>query len=174
MIEPFTSLLLAAASGTKMTLWSLISTTPYLAYKGAVQGGFSKLMEYLIDRYCVMNGKEKKYDICKENIDLTNKILGPIDWIDLESPLKEVPFSLTLRGTNVTDQDLIDHLVGQKMLRRLDVCYCEDITYNGVKQFKKLRPDCRVKDSCSYLRNRIISAFLLAIPVIVMIWEYFT
>ncbi len=105
---------------------------------------------------------------------MTNKILGPIDWIDLDSPLKEIPFSLILRGTNVTDQDLIDHLAGQKMLRKLDVSYCEDITCKGVKQFKKLRPDCRVTDSCSYLRNRIISAILLAIPIVVIIWSYFS
>lgn len=160
------------AASIPKSVWGWISVSIFWVCKGAVQGGVSKFTEHWVDSYYVSQGKEKKYDICKKHVDMSDKTLSDIDWIVLESPVDGVPFSLNLRGTNVTDQDLIDHLKDQKLLRKLDVCYCEDITYRGIRKFRKLRPDCRVRHNCLRFWNYLIGFLILAGTAIKLIIEF--
>lgn len=161
-----------AAEVLPMTLKTWFSLSFLWAVKGAIQGGVSKITEHWVDSYCVNHGKEKKYDICKEDKNMSGKVLGPIDWIDIKTQIGGVPFSLNLRGSNVTDSDLIEHLVDQKLLRRLDLCYCHDITYKGVRKFRKLRPDCRVKHNSFRYWNYFIGFLIFTCTLIKLISVY--
>lgn len=142
MFDDLTIFVLASLS-LRQTIWAWLSTLLIPAIEGIVKAVFFKTTQNVYDSCQVIGDKEKKYDACKKNIDLSGKELGTIDWSFLKNPLGP-SFSLKLRGTNVTDQDLIDHLVDQKYLRRLDVCNCPGITKKGLKKFKKLRPDCEL------------------------------
>ncbi|MCR5163153.1 MAG: hypothetical protein K6C40_03950 [Thermoguttaceae bacterium] len=171
MFDDLTIFVLASLS-LRQTVWAWFSTFIISAVKGMIQGGFFKITQHVYDSYCVMNGKEKKYDICKKDIDLSGKELGTLDWTSLKNPFGP-SFSLKLRGTNVTDQDLIDHLVEQKYLRRLDVCNCSGITKKGLKKFKKLRPDCEIVCNWYQFWSTFLNVALIASIVINLILMIF-
>lgn len=137
--------------------------------KGIVRAGADTFTRSCFKSYTGLKDKESKYDICKKHLDMSQKTLTQVDWIVLKSPVDENPFSLNLRGTNVTDQDLIDHLVGQKHLRRLDVCFCKDITYKGVRRFRKLRPDCQVLHNTVALWQYFL-CFLMIVGTLINIY----
>ena len=115
---------------------------------------------YVVETFASRKRKQKIARIARFHINRVGEEMDWIKWDLLKPTFDDRYFSLDLRRSNITDRDLMEYLLPMKTLRFLDLSNCENLTFHGIREFEKARPDCDVQYSRKKRRHLLLTVLL--------------